>query len=190
MTTMAAAISSGSALLPCCAASAVPWKPPRTLFGMAMSASACWMSLVASDRLKPSLRLKAMVVAISPSWWLIDVAAELSANLAMADSGTIVVGEVLSAEPLEASRTAGAATLAAKAGVLAAAAAALAVVVDVVDELPPVAGTVKATGAPVGLADVGAGKPFDGTYRSFSASGLREYCGATSMMTWYWFSSS
>src|SRR5471032_2229658 len=124
-----------------------------------------------------------MVVAISPSWWLIDVAAELSANLAMADSGTIVVGEVLSAEPLEASRTAGAATLAAKAGVLAA-------VVDVVDELPPVAGTVKATGAPVGLADVGAGKPFDGTYRSFSASGLREYCGATSMMTWYWFSSS
>src|SRR5471032_1403797 len=116
-----------------------------------------------------------MVVAISPSWWLIDVAAELSANLAMADSGTIVVGEVLSAEPLEASRTA---------------AAALAVVVDVVDELPPVAGTVKATGAPVGLADVGAGKPFDGTYRSFSASGLREYCGATSMMTWYWFSSS
>src|SRR5471032_2323170 len=132
-----------------------------------------------------------MVVAISPSWWLIEVAAELSANLAMADSGTIVVGEVLSAEPLDASRTAGAATLAAKAGVLAAAAAALAVVVDVVVKPPPVvAGTVKATGAPVGLADVGAGKPFDGTYRSFSASGLREYCGATSMMTWYWFSSS
>src|SRR5471032_176958 len=119
-----------------------------------------------------------MVVAISPSWWLIEVAAELSANLAMADSGTIVVGEVLSAEPLDASRTAGAAALAV-------------VVVDVVVKPPPVvAGTVKATGAQVGLADVGAGKPFDGTYRSFSASGLREYCGATSMMTWYWFSSS
>src|SRR5471030_873495 len=127
-----------------------------------------------------------MVVAISPSWWLIEVAAELSANLAMADSGTIVVGEVLSAEPLDASRTAGAATLAASAGVLLAVAAAAAVVVDDVDEPPAppvVAGTVSATGAPVGLADVGAGRPFDGTYKSFSASGLREYCGATSMMT-------
>src|SRR5471032_2312149 len=139
-----------------------------------------------------------MVVAISPSWWLIEVAAELSANLAMADSGTIVVGVVLSAEPLDASRTAGAATLAAKAGVLLAAAAVVAApplavlpVALAVLLAPGVsAGTVGATGAPVGLADVGAGKPFDGTYRSFSASGLREYCGATSMMTWYWFSSS
>src|SRR5471030_456157 len=140
-----------------------------------------------------------MVVAISPSWWLIEVAAELSANLAMADSGTIVVGDVLSAEPLEASRTAGAATLAASAGVLLAAAAVLApaapplpVPLEPLVVLAPgvTAGTVSATGAPVGLADVGAGKPFDGTYRSRSASGLREYCGATSMMTWYWFSSS
>src|SRR5476649_1135008 len=137
---MAARISSGNDLLLSCAALAEPWKLPRTLFGMPISASAALICSAASDRLAPVCRLKEMVVASSPSWWLIEVGAELSAKLASADSGTMVVALVLSAEPDDASLTAGAATLA---GV------ALVVLVLVVP-VPPVAATVTATGAPLG----------------------------------------
>ncbi len=165
---MAARISSGSAALLSCAARAVPWKLPRTLFGMPMLASASLMSAAASDRLEPGARLKAMVVASSPSWWLIAVAAELSAKRAMAVSGTMVVALVLKAEPVDASLTAGAATLAG----VAVTAVPAALPVPWLPALVEV--SVNATGTPFGLPALGAGRPLDGTCRSRSASGLSE----------------
>src|SRR3989344_1435250 len=79
----------------CWALSAVPWKLPRTLVGMAMSASACSMTWRACASEVPGSMLNEMVVASSPSWWLMDVGDARSTPRATALSGTLVGVPVL-----------------------------------------------------------------------------------------------
>src|SRR6185369_2649283 len=107
MTTIASAISIGCSFCESCAARAVPWKLPRTLIGMPISASACRTAFSPSARLLPSARLYEMVVASSASWWLIELAVGRSEKRAMADSGTIVAALALTAWPVAWSRRAG-----------------------------------------------------------------------------------
>src|SRR6185369_16827500 len=107
MTTIASAISIGCSFCESCAARAVPWKVPRTLIGMPISASACRTAFSLSARLLPSARLYEMVVASSASWWLIELAVGRSEKRAMADSGTIVAAVMLTAWPVAWSRRAG-----------------------------------------------------------------------------------
>ncbi len=70
--------------------------------------------------------MNAIVVASSPSWWLIDVAAAASAKLAITGNGTIVVADMLSPCPLAESRAPGSATAEADAALAATAPAAFA----------------------------------------------------------------
>ena len=137
------------------------------------------------------------MVDSSPSWWLTELGVERSANLAIADSGTMVVAPVDSAEPLDGSRAA--VRLVAPAGVpppleaveepapaptvpAAAAVPVLAPVTLLLDvPLPPVLALPAPAEAAAALA---------GTYTSFSDSGDCAYFCATPMITWYWFSSS
>ena len=55
----------------------------------------------------PGSMLNEMVVASSPSWWLMEVGAARSTTCAMADSGTMVDGAVLRTCPVEAPRCPG-----------------------------------------------------------------------------------
>src|SRR6218665_224045 len=93
---MAAMISSSNCPCERWALSAVPWKLPRTLVGMAMSASACAMASRAWPSDMPGSRLNEMVVASSPSWWLTEVGAACSNTRAMAPCRTMVAA----AEPI------------------------------------------------------------------------------------------
>ena len=95
---------------------AVPWKPPWMVAGMPISASAWRSAAVASLKDLPGARLKEMVVAGSLSWWFTAVGVDASAQCAMADSGTILSGVVLTATPCEAARPGGAAGPATAAG--------------------------------------------------------------------------
>ena len=88
----------------CWALSAVPWKLPRTLVGMAMSASACSMTWRACASEVPGSMLNEMVVASSPSWWLMDVGEARSTTRATALSGTMVDAAVLMTLPVDAPR--------------------------------------------------------------------------------------
>ena len=148
---MAAMISIVCCPCDCCAASAVPWNEPRTAVGRPMSASACLIAAPASARVRPSARLNEIVVASSPSWWLIAVGVARSTKWATALSGTIGVTVLLRALPVEESRAPGLAGTVA--GVPLAAAAAAAAV------------------ATVGLFEVPVLSPRAGTYRSASAFG-------------------
>src|SRR4051812_30933643 len=107
MTTMAARISSGCWPCDSCAARAVPWKLPRTLLGMAISASAARTAAWPSAKVLSSARLYEMVVASSASWWLMEAAVGRSAKRASADSGTITCVALASGWPLAWSRRPG-----------------------------------------------------------------------------------
>src|SRR5664279_6479726 len=97
-----------------------------------MSASAWVMALRAPARVAPSARLNEIVVASSVSWWLTEVAVGPSMKRAIAFSGTMLSGELLSTLPPDALRSAGlgdTGTVASGAAAGAAAAPPLAVVV-------------------------------------------------------------
>src|SRR4051794_23927181 len=87
--------------------SAVPWKPPRTLVGMPISASAWAMAALASLSDLPSARLNEIVVASTPSWWLIAAGVARLPMVAKLASGIIRRGAVLIALPVAWSRAPG-----------------------------------------------------------------------------------
>ena len=87
---MAAAISSGCDVSDCWNALAVPWKLPRTDTGTPSSAIALPIASVACDSDTPSGRLKLMVEAGVPLWWLIASGVFVVSTRAKAASGTCV----------------------------------------------------------------------------------------------------
>ena len=94
--------ASGCCACDCWKVRAVPWKLPRTLVGMPMSASAALITAAARRRAcAPSARLNEIVVASSPSWWLIEVGAPSSARSGRSPtSGTMRVGVALTGCPV------------------------------------------------------------------------------------------
>ena len=72
-----------------------------------MSASACGSPRCASSSVSPSARLNEIVVASSASWWLIEVGVAPLDEARDAASGTSGVTVLLSALPVDASRSAG-----------------------------------------------------------------------------------
>ena len=88
MVTSAARISSGWVDSDSLNACAVPANVPRTDTGTPSSAIALRTASVASDSATPIGRLKLMVVAGAPPWWLTDSGVLVSSMRANAASGT------------------------------------------------------------------------------------------------------